>query len=64
MTGATLIARRWFYHATVRAAWHYVDALTGPMGAEEAEYLGTYWADDAAFQWDDLTDSQLKELAP
>ncbi|HEY5957099.1 MAG TPA: hypothetical protein VIV60_11120 [Polyangiaceae bacterium] len=56
--------RRWFYHATVRAALHYVDSLTGPFGTEEAEYLQTYWADDAAFHWDDLTESQLKDLAP
>lgn len=56
--------RRWFYHATVRAAQHYVDALTGRFGTEEAEYLHTYWADSAALHWDDLTESQLEDLAP
>lgn len=33
------VTSRWLHHVTVSAAKHYVDALTGPDGHEQATYL-------------------------
>lgn len=55
--------RKWFHHVNVFVAKHYVDALSGPDGQEENDYLDCHWRDRAAFIWQDLTDDALEELA-
>lgn len=54
--------RKWFYHVNVRVVSHCVDALTGPCGAEEEEYLRAHWPDQDAVEWRDLTDDELEGL--
>lgn len=35
--------RVWFSHTLVRTREHHVDALTGPEGCQQGEYLSSYW---------------------
>jgi hypothetical protein len=54
--------RRWFYHVTVRAADHQVDALTGPDGLPTNEYAALYWPDAEAIRWEVLAEVRLEAL--
>lgn len=51
--------RKWFFHVTVRTLGHYVDALAGPDGAPETEYLTSCWQFPDALVWRDLADSEV-----
>jgi hypothetical protein len=51
--------RKWFFHVTVRTVGHYVDALAGPDGLPEAEYLASRWQHSDALVWRDLADEEL-----
>lgn len=53
--------RKWFFHVTVRTVEHYVDALSGPDGLPEVEYLLSRWEHPDGLAWRDLAD---EELAP
>lgn len=50
------LRRPWYYHVTVEAEGHCVDALTGVPGTSRADYVKTHWRYDA-MRWepDDLS---------
>ncbi len=52
--------RKWFFHVTVRTVGHCVDALAGPDGLPEDEYLASCWQHPDALVWRDLADSELR----
>ena len=54
---------KWFYHVNVLVASHYVDALCGPDGLDEDEYMLTHWPDRSAVDWHDLSDEEVEGLA-
>lgn len=51
--------RKWFFHVTVRTVGHCVDALAGPDGLPEAEYLASCWQHPEALVWRDVFEGEL-----
>ncbi|MBP8809740.1 MAG: hypothetical protein KBG48_08090 [Kofleriaceae bacterium] len=45
---------RWYFHVTVEAEAHCVDALTGPGGTMRSEYLERHWRHGDAIRWEAL----------
>lgn len=45
------LERPWYFHVTVEAEAHYVDALTGAYGTPSGQYLVEHWNEADAIRW-------------